>query len=427
MKKQKFGIVSIVLLGINAIMGSGIFLLPGQVYASVGTSSLFVYLFIMVLTLAMALCFAEVGGMFQRNGGAYVYIREAFGEFAGFEVGLMKWIVQIIAWATMAAGFATALSSLIPAAGSGIGKGVVVTVLLVGLGIINIIGVNLTKYFNNIATVGKILPLALFILVGVFFIHPANFHPVVPAGLTATTFSGAAILIFYAFAGFESIATAAEDMDNPKRSVPLAIISAMVVVSIVYFMIQTVSIGTLGTKLAESNTPVADAMSTFWGPVGKTIVILGTLVSIGGISVAASFLTPRGALALAEDHILPSAVTRRTSWGTPYIAIILSVVVALPVALSGTFIQLAAISVISRFTQYIPTCLAIIVFRRKRPDLKTTFRVPFGYTIPILAIVVSVWLLLNADVLKLVIGLGALLAGVPLYWLNKRLKNLQSW
>lgn len=423
MKKQKFGIASIVLLGINAIIGSGIFLLPGKAYASVGTSSLLVYLFITALALSMALCFAEVGGMFQRNGGAYVYVREAFGEFAGFEVGLMKWIVQIIAWATMAVGFTTALSSVMPSAASGLGKGVIVTVILVGLGIINIIGVNLTKYVNNIASIGKILPLVLFILVGMFFIHPGNFHPVVPAGLSSVTFSGAAILIFYAFTGFESIATAAEDMDNPKKSLPIAIISAMVVVSIIYFLIQTVSIGALGTELAQSANPVADAMSTFLGPVGKTIVILGSLISIGGINVAASFLTPRGAVALAEDHILPNVVTRKTPWGTPYIAIILSVVVALPVALSGSFTQLAAISVISRFTQYIPTCLAVIVFRRKRPDLKTTFRVPFGYAIPILATVVSVWLLFNADVVKLLIGLGALLVGVPLYFINKRYKK----
>lgn len=419
-KKQTFGFFSIILLGINAIIGSGIFLLPGQAYAKMGTSSLFIYLLVSLLAIALAMCFAEVAGMFKRNGGAYVYVKEAFGDFAGFEVGIMKWIVSIIAWATMAVGFVTALSSLWPSAKDPMIHSILVSVLLIGLAIINILGVKITKYVNNIVTIGKLLPLLLFIGMGVFYLHGDYFFPILPSEVSSSTLSETVLLIFYAFTGFEAIASAAEDMENPKKTLPLAILFAMFFVSILYFLIQMVSIGTLGGALADSVTPLADAISIFLGPMGKTIVALGTLISIGGINIASSFLTPRNGVALAEDGLLPHVIAKKSSWGTPYIAILCSVAIALPIALSGSFTQLAAISVISRFTQYIPTCLSVIVFRKKRPDLTSTFRVPFGYTIPILATLVSLWLLFHADIEKLMIGLGAMILAIPLYFIMKR-------
>lgn len=417
--KHRFGLRSIILLGINAIIGSGIFLLPGQAYEKMGTSSLFVYVFVSFLAMALAMCFAEVAGMFKRNGGAYVYVKEAFGDFAGFEVGIMKWMVSMIAWATMAVGFATALSSIFPIAKEPWIQNSIVCVLLIGLGIVNIIGVRLTKYVNNIASIGKLLPLLLFIGIGIFYLKKDNFYPLFPMTLTASTFSDSVLLIFYAFTGFEAISSAAEDMENPKKTLPIAIISAMSVVSILYFLIQTVSIGTLGSALATSVTPVADAIQIFLGPIGKMIVALGTLVSIAGINIASSFLTPRNAVALAKDGMLPNVIAKETPWNTPYVAILLSVAIALPIALSGSFTQLAAISVISRFTQYIPTCLSILVFRRTRPDLTSTYRVPFGYTIPILATLISIWLLFHADVYKLFIGLGAMILAIPIYFIMK--------
>ena len=145
---------------------------------------------------------------------------------------------------------------------------------------------------------------------------------------------------------------------------------------------------------------------------------MGTLISIGGINAANSIFVPRGCLALGERGMLPPIVKKMSKRGTPVVAIVISAVLVIPLALSGTFTQLAAISVISRFTQYIPTCLSIIVFRRR--GMESTFKVPFGYTIPIIAILVSVWLLYNSDPIRLVIGLGALVIIVPIYFIIKK-------
>ncbi|GAA0116426.1 APC family permease [Clostridium senegalense] len=416
--KKKIGFWSIVLLGINSIIGSGIFLLPNQAMELIGPASLGVILFDMLLVVSIALCFAEVGGMFSKNGGPYVYAKEAFGSFVGFEVGFMKWAIGIIAWATMAVGFVTALSAVWPAAGEGMMKNIIIIVILGGLGIINILGVSISKILNNIITVGKLVPLFIFIAVGIFFIKGANFTPVFPGGVyQGGSFGAAALLIFYAFTGFESIAVAAEDMENPEKNIPKAIITVMIIVSVVYLLIQAVSIGILGEQLALTKTPVADASAVFLGSWGGILVTAGTLISIGGINIAASFITPRTAVALAEDGLLPKCLNKYNKKGTPYIAIIVTVALTIPVALSGSFTKLAAISVVSRFAQYVPTCLSVLVLRKKRPDLKSSFRIPLGPVIPILAVVVSGWLLVQSSMEKILWGLGGLIIGVPIYLL----------
>ena len=207
-------------------------------------------------------------------------------------------------------------------------------------------------------------------------------------------------------------------MDNPKKNLPIAIAVAIGCVSLIYILLQFVSIGILGSGLSGTETPVVDAMSTFMGSAGGTLVTVGTLISIGGINAANSIFVPRGCLALGERGMLPPIVKKMSKRGTPVVAIVISAVLVIPLALSGTFTQLAAISVISRFTQYIPTCLSIIVFRRR--GMESTFKVPFGYTIPIIAILVSIWLLYNSDPVRLVIGLGALVIIVPIYFIIKK-------
>lgn len=422
MTKQTFGFWSIVLLGINAIIGSGIFLLPNKAYALAGPFSLVVIIFDAFLAMSLALCFAEASGRFRRNGGPYIYARAAFGNFVGFEVGFMKAAISIIAWAAMSNGFATALTAVVPAMNEPLYKNLVIIALMGGLGLINILGVHISKVINNIVTVGKLLPLVLFIAVGIFYVNGGNFTPLIPTGEAAESFSfgAAALLIFYAFTGFEAIAEAAEDMDEPKRNIPRAIVAVMLLVSLFYFLIVLVSIGVLGSGLAGTKTPIATAAAVFLGSAGGLLVTTGTLVSIGGINLASSFLTPRVIVAIADDHMLPPVFSRYSRFGTPYVAILFATCLGIAIALSGSFTTLAAISVVSRFAQYLPTCLAVLILRRKDPAHPSTLEIPFGPVIPAVAIIVSVWLLVQADFHKILIGLGGLVIAVPFYFLMKK-------
>lgn len=374
---------------------------------------------------SLALCFAEAGGYFKKNGGPYVYAREAFGEFIGFEVGFMKWAISIIAWAAMAAAFAQALGNVWEPAQQSLVKNAIITIVIVGLGALNYLGVKISKLLNNVITIGKLLPLIMFCAVGIFFINGGNFTPSAETIAKASepgSFAAAAILIFYAFTGFESIAVAAEDMESPEKNIPKAIVLVIGIVSVFYLVIMGVSIGTLGDQLATSNAPIADATRIFLGPIGFSIVSAGTIVSIGGINIAASFITPRSGVALAEDGLVPRFIAKESKYGTPGYAILITVVLALVLAWSGSFATLAAISVISRFAQYLPTCIAIIVLR-KRENLQTTFKVPFGPAIAILAVAVSLWMLSKASLYKIGFGLGGLAVGVPIYLIMKRIEN----
>ena len=422
MARNKFGLFSIILLGINAIIGTGIFLLPNRAYAEVGVNSIFVIIFDALLVISIALCFAEMGGMYKNNGGPYIYAKEAFGGFVGFEVGIMKWAIAIIAWAAMAMGFPTALGAVWAPAQNPIVQKVIAVSIIILLGIMNIMGVKVSKIMNNIVTTGKLLPLILFVTVGIFFIKGHNFtNPVAESGevVLKGTFGSAALLIFYAFTGFESIGVAAGDMDNAKKNVPLAICVVLVLVAIIYTLIQVNSIGILGPELAATETPVATASEAFLGKWGGALVTAGTLISIGGINIASSFLTPRSGVAMSDENQLPSIISKRNSKDVPYVAVIISCVLTALITLTGSFTTLAAISVVSRFAQYIPTCLAVPVMRKKAPDMERGFTIPFGPVIPVVAIAVSIWLLTNSDLKRIIFGLGGLVIGAVIYGIMK--------
>ena len=413
----KFDFWSIVLLGINGIVGTGIFLLPNKAYSIIGSASLGVLLFDAVIAGCIALCFAEAASLFTRNGGPYLYAKHALGDFWAFEVGVLKWIVTVIAWAAMAVGFATALGAAVPALSGDFAKDVISFILIVGLTIVNIFGVNVSKFVNNLITISKLVPLALFIAIGIFFINGANFTPVFPQDIYVDgSFAQAAVLLFFAYTGFEVIAIAAEDMKNPKKNLPRAIIMCMLLVSVLYMAILAVSIGVLGTNLANTKAPVQDAFNVIVGPIGMYIVLVGTLISMGGINFAEAYYAPRVATSMAEDSMLPSALAKRNRYNAPYVAAIVTAIASVLLAWSGSFTTLAAISAVSRFTQYLPTCLAVIIFRRKWADKARSYTIPGGYLIPVVAIGTSLWMLAQAQTNQLLWGLGGCIVILPFYY-----------
>lgn len=427
----KLGFFSLVLLGFNAIIGTGIFLLPNKAVALMGPFALVVVIFDALLVLSIALCFAEVAGKFSRNGGAYVYAKEAFGDFVGFEVGFMKWAIAIIAWATMVTGFSEALGAFIYGSGAVIPttfKALVAIITITLLTGMNLAGIGFSGFFNNLITLAKLAPLVLFILVGLWFVKSSNFEPFLVLGNTSAgdilsfreAFAFCALIIFYAFTGFESLAIAAEEYKDPKKDLPRALVVVILSVCVFYLLIIFTAIGILGLDLKQETAPIAAAFNAIFAGFGGYIVGVGTLISIAGISIAASILTPRAGQALARDGLVPQFIAYKNAKGTPIWAIIITGILTLALALYGTLIGsfaiLAAISVISRFIQYVPTCLSVYVFRKRKDLPQSSIRVPFF--VPIVAILVGFWLLYEAlmqDYTKILIGLGGLLIGAIFY------------
>jgi amino acid transporter len=263
--------------------------------------------------------------------------------------------------------------------------------LSLSLTIINLLGVRDAAAASNLFAVGKMAPLVLFIAVGVFFVDPQRL--LITRGASYGALSLSVLLLVHTFTGFESVGIAAGEVRDPQRSVPFALFSAIGAITLMYLLIQAVCIGTL-PELASSTRPLADAGTLFLGSAGGYLIALGAIISIAGNLSGQLLVTPRTIFAMAERRQLPQAFALvHPRFRTPYVSILSSAAVILGFALSGTFIQLATISVLSRVAVYAITCLALPVLRRNSNQREPSFKVPLGNVIAIAAFLVCLWML----------------------------------
>jgi amino acid transporter len=292
----------------------------------------------------------------------------------------------------------------------------VITFVVLTFAVINIRGIRLSSLVVNGFTFGKLLPLSIFILAGVFFVDPARLRPegVVPMADLA---AGALLLIF-AFGGYETVPVPAGEARDPRRAVPFALIMTIVIVTIVMVLVQIVALGTL-SQLTETTTPLADAAGMFMGPAGALLLTVGAVISTSGNSMGQALSGSRSLFALAEQNDVPRFFGYvHPRYRTPSTAILVTCGVSLVLALSGTFVTLAAASAISRLLVYVATSASVLRLRQPRFETQVkpaTFILPFGPVIPIAAILTSLTILGGATRLQLLSGLGALAAGAVLY------------
>lgn len=420
-EKHKFGLFALILFGINGIIGTGIFLLPGQVYQLVGNAGILVAILDALLVLTIALSFAEASSRFHENGGAFLYTKSAFGEFPGYLVGFMTYVIRIIAWSAMVAGLSTVLGVTFPVLGSTLWQKLIPVILIVALTILNLAGVQFVKVANSIATIAKLIPLILFIAIGIFFFNTDNLTPLVPAHTTVAHFGTAAVTLLYAFTGFETMTIAAEDYRNPSKNLPRALISAIVIVAIIYVSIITITNSILGQDLIGQQAPLQVAFGKIAGNLGMSLIAAGSIISMLGIVIHASFESPRSGQSMAQQGALPKPLATLNHNGVPARAIIITSILTLLLTLSGQFETLAQLSVVARFAQYIPTILAVIYFQLSKKGPAASIKLPLGPVIPMIAVILSVWLLTQAEPALLLFGLFGLLVAAASYFITKAL------
>ncbi|MCD1277087.1 APC family permease [Streptococcus sinensis] len=425
-EKAKFSFSGATLYGINAVIGSGIFLLPQKIYKGLGPASLAVMLGTALLVILLAVCLAETAGYFNKNGGAFQYSKAAFGDFIGFNVGFLGWVVTIIAWAAMAAGFARLFVITFPAFTPY--ELVLSITLIVLLSLMNIAGLKTSKFFTLAATVAKLIPIIAFAACAIFFIKggidKGNFTPFLqlePGTNVMTAIANTAVYIFYGFIGFETMSIVAGEMRNPEKNVPRAILGSISIVSVLYMLIIAGTIAMLGNQILQTNASVQDAFVAMIGPAGAWIVSIGALISIAGLNIGESIMVPRYGAAIADEGLLPKKISETNSKNAPVVAIIISGACAIALLFSGKFEELATLSVVFRFFQYIPTALAVLKLRKMYPEKKVVFRVPFGPVIPILAVVVSLIMIVADNPMNVVYGvIGAAVASLVYYLMHGR-------
>lgn len=404
-------------LAVNDVVGSGIYLLPAAAAALLGGASVWAIVLAGVAAALLVLCFAEASSHFEQPGGAYLYTREAFGRFIGFEVGWMTWLSRVAAMASFANGLAQATIYFWPAAQGRWGRVGIICALILPLAGINIRGVRAGARTAVVLVIAKMLPLAFFIAFGMWFVDGSHLMMIISAPRSGAL-GQAALLLLFAYGGFENTPVAAGEYHNPRRNVPFALLTMILVVTLLYGAVQMVALGTL-PGLAGSSSPLAEAAARFAGHSGAWLLTLGAMLSIIGIAGNTMLSGPPYLFALATDGYGPQWLARvHSGYRTPAAAIAVQAASALVLAMSGSFVQLASLSVIARVATYIGTAAAVPILRRRMSD-RASVRLPLGPAIPIVALVVAAALLGSATAANLLATLGALAAGGVIYVLRR--------
>lgn len=403
----------LVAVAINGIIGAGIFGLPAKVFALIGTYSLIAFVACAIVVTLIILCFAEVGSRFDETGGPYTYARAAFGPTVGFEVGWLSWLARLSAFAANANLMISYLSFFWPGAASPWPRATVISLVVVALAAINIIGVRQAAIASDFFTIGKLIPLLIFIAAGLFFLKPHAFA-LGPRPSTGA-FSQSVLLLIFAFTGFEMAAIPAGEVRDPRRNLPRALLIATGVVATTYILVQVVCVGTL-SQLATSTKPLADAAQNFMGTAGAAIISAGAMISIAGNLNILVLSGSRLPFAFAEQKQLPTIVARvHRRFFTPHVAIVITAVFMLVLTLKSSFVAALTVSAIARLVTYAVTCAALPVLRRKEMAA-AAFRVRGGTAIAIAALVLAIWLLAHSTWVEAVQSTVAAAVGLLIYF-----------
>jgi len=405
-------------LALNDVIGSGVYLLPAAAAALLGVASLWAVAIAGLAVLLLVLCFAEAGSRFDEPGSGYLYAKTAFGDLVGLEVGWMTWLARIASVASLSVGFAQALTFLWPEVAAGWPRHLAVVLPLLALTAINVVGVAAGARTAVGLVVAKLVPLLVLVGAGIWVAswERAAAQPAPEAG----GLGEAALLLLFAYAGFENTAAPAGEYENPRRDVPFALLVEIATVTVLYLAVQWVVLGLLPAA-GESATPLADAADLLLGSWAGWLLTVGAAVSILGTNANTVLAGPRYLFALAKDGFGPRWLARvHPRFRTPAAAVVLQTAIALPLALTGTFAGLAALSVVARLATYVGTAAAVPVLRKKLPDREGAFRLPGGWVIPAAACLLSLGLAASAGARNLIAAGIALLVGLVIYALRRR-------
>lgn len=419
--KRALGRWDLTAIGINQVIGVSIFLIPSQLVAIIGNWSPIGFVLAGVASLAVALCFAEVGSRFEGTGGPYLYTQAAFGRFVAFEVGWMQWFTRAASQASVANGIALALAFYWPVMKTGPGRALLITVLTLCLALINVRGIIQSAWLVNGLTIAKLVPLVVFIAVGLFFADWQKLAPLPDLRLEGVAAAG--LLLIFTYGGYDVIGVPAGEASDPRRHLPFAFVATIVIVTVIMTVTQIVAMTTYDA-LGESTTPIADAALAFMGPAGAALIGVGSVVAMTGNNAGQVLTGSRMLFALAENRALPGFLGHIDPvHRTPSKAIWFTSVAALLLALSGSFVYLATVSAVARLVTYTGACAATLALRQKRFEnivQPATFTVPLGPVVPAAAILISLALIAGATKAQLLGGAAALVVGAALYWPNRK-------
>ena len=347
---------------VNGVIGAGIFGIPSGVAERLGPWSPLAFVFAALGIFLVVLCFAEVGSRYDESGGPYLYTREAFGAHVGFQVGWLHVWTRLLSAAAILDVFVRYLGQVAPWAATATGRAGVMTVVFGFVTVLNVWGVRQTVWAVNALTIAKLLPLVALILLGLPQIRGEVLASQV---VEAPRWADALLFVIFAYGGFESGIVAAAETRDPRRDHGFALVASIVTVTVVYCLIQLVVVGVL-PHAKDTTTPVAGALAVLLGPAGALLGSVAAMVSGYGWLNSFALSVPRISFAMAERHELPASLSRiHSRFRTPHVAIVVTSVAGLALALLGTFEHTANLSVVTRLAIYVLVCAALPVLRKR--------------------------------------------------------------
>lgn len=377
---------------LNITIGGGIFRLPADVGGALGAAAPLAYLVCAIAMGLIVLAFAEAGSRVSLTGGPYAYVETAFGPFVGFLCGALLWMVGTFALAAVSTIFVANVIQLIPFLSGVVGQAVLLLLVFSVLAAVNIRGVRHGTRLNNAFTIAKLLPLLVLALLGTWAIRGDNLT--VTATPAAADVARTSILLVFAFAGIETALVPGGEVRQPARTVPRAILIAMVTITVLYVWLQVVAQGVLGADLGGQPTPLAEAAGRAVGPWARTLLLAGASISMFGYIGGMTLAVPRTLFAFARDGFLPARLASvHHNYRTPHVAIVVQTAIAFAFAVTGRFEWLAIVANLATLTLYGACCVAAWTLRRRGVSQGgTPFRVPAGGVVPWLACGVILWM-----------------------------------
>jgi amino acid transporter len=378
-------------MGVNAIVGSSIFLFPGKLAALLGPASIAAFALTGLALAPVALCFAEASSTRKRAGGPSLYAEESFGSLAGFSIGWLCWITELISWAAISSGLAVYASPFFPVlAGPRAGHLVAAGAIAVLAGV-NLLGAKPGARVSTTLTAAKLLPLLILAAAGfplLFRTRFAALTPFAPQGWSPLP--KACFLAYFAFQGFEVVPVPAGEARDPGRDAPFAVLTALAIAAGLYALIQAAALASV-PALAGSVRPLADAGLALFGPAGEKLISIGAVVSMAGFTAGCALGGPRYLVALGEAGHLPAVFARGSArTGAPTAAILVTAGAAMILSLSLDFDRLIDFGNVVIGAQYLSTCLSVLADRRR--GRSAAFRAPGGALVPLAGIAATAWL-----------------------------------
>jgi basic amino acid/polyamine antiporter, APA family len=348
---------------VSGIVGAGIFAVPGALAACLGPYAPLAFLVCGIAVGAVALCFAEGGSRVPTSGGTYGYVEAAFGPLTGFVAGTLLLLGDVLACGGVAAALGDLAVSVLPAQFKTAAHAAVIVGVIGAIALINVGGVTRGARLVSVATMAKVVPLVLFVAAGAWAVHRANF--VMAAEPSREGLGRAMILALFVLTGMEVSLSVSGEVEKPARTIPRALAMAIGFVLVLYIAIQITAQGILGRGLSGATTPLVDAMGRV-SPMLRVVVLAGAAVSMFGWISSDILSTPRMLFAFARDGLLPRVLGRLHARShAPYVAILCYAAVAMTLALTGTFAELAVLGTLAASGLYIMGCAAAWRLARK--------------------------------------------------------------